>query len=185
MPPQQDFKVQLRSPTGTVGGDLVVETNRSYAIPFATWRQGLGPSVGALQPGTSYQVMIAPVLKNKTVLDYSDPVDFHTQFTSDQYNAVTPMWFQNTTAKFVMFRRVLERNALPDQVFLAITAKPSPDWIMPHGRNTSHLLCAYKLWVNSIPLGTGPGRKVGGAISVGKSYGSRVGIVLVPFPLDW
>ena len=34
------------------------------------------------------------------------------------------------------------------------------------GRNTSHLLCAYKLWVNGIPLGVGPGRKVGDAIPV-------------------
>ena len=24
---------------------------------------------------------------------------------------------------------------------------------MPHGRNTSHLLCGYKLWVGGVPLG--------------------------------
>ena len=31
-------------------------------------------------------------------------------------------------------------------------------------RGTSHLLCSYKLWVDGVPLGAGPGRIVGDAI---------------------
>jgi WD40 repeat protein len=53
-----------------------------------------------------------------------------------------------------------------EQLFLAVTAKPSPDWRFPHGRNSSHLLCSYKLWVNGVPLAAGPGRIVGDAIPV-------------------
>lgn len=41
------------------------------------------------------------------------------------------------------------------RLYLAISAKPSPDWRVPHGRNTSHLLGGYKLWLNGVPLGTG------------------------------
>ena len=52
------------------------------------------------------------------------------------------------------------------ETFLAITAKPAPDLRGPHGRNTSHLLCAYKLWVDGVPLGAGPVRQVSTTFSL-------------------
>ena len=51
-------------------------------------------------------------------------------------------------------------------VYLAVTAKPSPDWLLTHGNNSSKLLGAYKLWVDGQPLGVGPGRKIGGSVLV-------------------
>eukprot|EP00947_MAST-08B_sp_MAST-8B-sp1_P002570 g2570.t1 len=49
--------------------------------------------------------------------------------------------------------------------FLAITALPTPNrW--GHASNASKLLGAYTLLVNGRPLGTGPGRRVGGGLNV-------------------
>ena len=76
------------------------------------------------------------------------------------------MWAANKTAEYVMLRREISEPATDEQLFLAVTAKPSPDWRFPHGRNTSHLLCSYKLWINGVPLAAGPGRIVGDAIPV-------------------
>ena len=168
--------MQLNNASGhRTWGSILVRSNLSVAVPFLTWERGSSFDFKQLLPGTSYQVQVAVSLSGLGQTPWSDPVDFHTQFTPDEYSAVTPMWVTPAgggsatsagPAEFALFRRVVPRPAAGSQMFLLLSAKPTPDRDMPHGRNTSHLLCAYKLWVNGVPLGTGPGRMVGGAIAV-------------------
>lgn len=170
-----------------------MRSNQSYAVPFNAWAQGQsGVDVVplTLNPGTSYTLTVAVTLEGGAGQLPLASTEFHTQFNPEDYSAVVPMWAPETAAQFVMLRRVLPRSALPAQLFLAISAKPSPDWNMPHQRNTSHLLCAYKLWVNGVPLGTGPGRRVGGFIAVGAFETSFRSAFTGPPPpltavLDW
>lgn len=104
----------------------------------------------------------------------SEPVPFVTRLSEEQYTSVHPMWSSNASAQFVLFRREVSitppyAHAHTDDattLFLAVSAKPQPDEMLPHGRNTSHLLCAYKLWFNGVPLGVGPGRIVNDRIAV-------------------
>eukprot|EP01052_Picozoa_sp_SAG31_P005581 SAG31_NODE_247_length_19134_cov_12.255050_6_plen_1021_part_00 len=145
-------------------------------------QRGLSFDFRALSPGTSYAISVGVTLGRENKI-WSDPVPFHTQLSPDQYAASMPMWASNASAEYVLFRRQLRPKELMKdhrQLFLAVSAKPSPDWRFPHGRNTSHLLCGYKLWVDGVPLGAGPGRIVGNARSVNYSTGD---IKLLPPPI--
>ena len=121
-----------------------------------------------LAAGTTYGVQVAITLDDgQGQRDWTEPEWFHTQLAPAQYQAVLPIWAPNASAQFVMLRRQLHKpSAAGQETYLSISAKPSPDWKLPHGENISHLLCGYKLWVNGLPLGAGPGRIVGGAIPV-------------------
>ena len=98
--------------------------------------------------------------------EWSSSVPFVTALSQATLDTSVPFWDKNSSAQFVMMTRALTPGSRDGGLYVSITAKPSPDWYMPHGRNVSHLLCAYKLWANGVPLGVGPGRNVGGAINV-------------------
>jgi hypothetical protein len=175
---QQNFRVSVADLLGNrVWTGPLVQSNLSDAVPFDLWTDGRAGWVG-LAAGTSYQVQVAVTLSNQPGgATMSSPTDFHTQLTPALYaSAQSPLWHTNTSALFVMFRRTIPASQLlrsaSKQTFLAITAKPSRAYNDPHGVNTSHLLCAYKLWVNGVPLGTGPGRIVGHGVPVDTYVGT-------------
>ena len=164
---QTNVRVVLNDATGkAIWNSRLLTTNRSSAVDWGTWMDGASFQYRGLTEGTTYSVQVAVTLADgQGQRDFSAPTAFHTQLTPAQYDASLPMWAANTSAKFVMFRREVATGP-HEQIYLSISAKPSPDWHLPHGRNTSHLLCAYKLWLGGVPLGVGPGRMVGGAIGV-------------------
>jgi hypothetical protein len=169
---QTNVRVVLNDATGKmIWKSRQLTTNLSSAVDWGTWMDGASFQYHSLTPGTTYSVQVAVTLADgKGQRDFSPPTAFHTQLTPAQYAASLPMWAANTSAKktgqFVMFRREIVATAPQKQIYLSISAKPSPDWQLAHGRNTSHLLCAYKLWLDGVPLGVGPGRMVGGTIGV-------------------
>ena len=177
---QTSFRVALFDSAGEnqLYTSQKIKSNLSDAVPFSTWaQQRAGPQRGAVQlePGVSYSIQVAVTCGAEDELPWSIPTAFHTQFTPALYAThATPMWTANKSALFTMFRytfsasttvRNKNKNKNDSHLFLAISAKPSRDHLT-HGRNTSHLLSAYKLWVNGIPLGTGPGRTVGQGIAI-------------------
>ena len=116
-----------------------------------------------LAPATAYDVRVTATFGAESY--DSAAVPFATGADTSLLESATAMWHHNRSAMFVLFRRVVEVRAdMP--TFLAITAKPSPDRQQAHGVNASKLLSAYKLWINGEPVGTGPGRKIGGGIAV-------------------
>ena len=163
---QTAFRVELCPPGGAGAcSSVLVHSNQSDAVPWATW-MGAGVALRpSLAEGTTYTVKVALTL-DRGQLAWSEPVRFHTQLDHASYAGSAPMWAPNASAQFVMLRRQLPKPKTGEEVYLSVAAKPSPDWSLPHGRNVSHLLGAYKLWVNGVPLGAGPGRSVGGAIPV-------------------
>ena len=144
---------------------------------------GVSSDYRAMSPGTSYAISVGVTLKGKDQV-WSHPTPFHTQLQPSQYAAAALMWATNTSAEYIMLRREIGEPAPDQQLFLAVSAKPSPDWHFPHGRNTSHLLCGYKLWVNGVPLGAGPGRIVGNGIEYNYSVGGSYTDPPPPIPLD-
>jgi hypothetical protein len=170
----------------------LVRTNRSDSVPWIGegsnslnpdgWMNGASFDYRALAPGTSYAVSVQVTLAGKDPV-WSAPVPFHTQLEPKQYAAAAPMWASNMSAEFVMLRRKIAEQGPGNHTFLSVSAKPSPDWRLPHGRNTSHLLCGYKLWVNGIPLGAGPGRIVGNAAEVDYETGA-IKRLPSPIPVD-
>ena len=99
---------------------------------------------------------------------WSAPTRFLTR-VDDFADRATPLWAANASAQFVLLRRAV-RVALGAadgaHRYLTLSARPTPDANLPHGRETSHLLCAYKLHVDGAPLAVGPGRAVAGAVAV-------------------
>ena len=87
----------------------------------------------------------------------------------DDLGGALPIWSNNASAQFVLLRRPfrLPASASPAQrrrAVLHISAQPIPNRLAGprHGGSlTSKLLCAFKLWVNGIPVGAGPGRPTG------------------------
>eukprot|EP00750_Incisomonas_marina_P012861 INCI17172.1.p1 GENE.INCI17172.1~~INCI17172.1.p1 ORF type:complete len:598 (+),score=75.71 INCI17172.1:319-2112(+) len=134
-----------------------VESNASARVACAA----------SLQPATQYSlVVVASFGTSSAATNFtSKAVTFVTAPSSAALVATTPMWHANASAQYVLFRGRFN-GFLNGRAYLSVTAKPSPDWLLSHGNNSSKLLCAYKLWVNGIPMGVGPGRKVGGRISV-------------------
>ena len=79
-----------------------------------------------------------------------------------------PVWSANATAQFVLLRRPFRFPARDKASTVAsilhITAQPIPNRLAGprHGGSlASKLLCAYKVWINDIPIGVGPGRPTG------------------------
>eukprot|EP00041_Stephanoeca_diplocostata_P031312 m.973257 g.973257 ORF g.973257 m.973257 type:complete len:483 (+) comp23933_c0_seq13:401-1849(+) len=147
----------------------MTSSNQSYGLQFSTWG---GTNPPKLESATHYLLSVriqsfqnAISSTQKVVTTSSAPVPFLTRLSETQYASVHPMWSSNVSAQFVLFRRELS-TVSHTSVYLAVSAKPQPDRKLPHGRNTSHLLCAYKLWVNGIPLGVGPGRIVNDRIAI-------------------
>jgi hypothetical protein len=164
---QTAFRVGLFPTAGDPWYSQLIHSNESDPVPFSLWMRGQSSDYRTLAPGTSYSVRVALTLGDgHGQMDWTEPVSFHTQLTPSQYASSPPMWVANASAQFVMLRRQLPRPTDGRETFLSVSARPSPDWRLPHGHNTSHLLCAYKLWVNGVPLGAGPGRIIGGAIPV-------------------
>lgn len=193
--PQTGFVTALFDRSGKrIWSSTLVQTNRSDSIPFVGegslslnpdgWMRGASFDYRALSAGSSFAVSVGVTLEGNSAV-WSDPMPFHTQLQPSQYMQSAPMWAPNRSAEFVMLRREVHELAMPwqQQVFLGISAKPSPDWHYPHSRNTSHLLCAYKLWVNGVPLGAGPGRVVGNAIEHNYSGGGYQ-LLRPPIPID-
>lgn len=81
-----------------------------------------------------------------------------------QLGGAVPIWAANSTAQFVLLRRPFQQLPGREQHVLHITAQPIPNRLAGprHGGSlASKLLCAYKVWVNGMPLGVGPGRPTG------------------------
>jgi alpha-L-rhamnosidase len=76
-----------------------------------------------------------------------------------------PVWSPNATAQFVLLRRPFHlAGGAPKELVLHVSAQPIPNRLAGprHGGSlASKLLCAYKLWVNGVPVGAGPGRPTG------------------------
>ncbi len=130
-----------------------------------------------LAPGTQYAVVVTTDFAGAQSFS-SAPTPFLTALSPDLLDAAPLMWHSDPTAQFVLFRRVLaippppptttpgQASSAAEPTFLSLTAKPVPNLLLSHGNNSSKLLCAYKLWVDGQPLGTGPGRKIGGSVLV-------------------
>jgi hypothetical protein len=98
--------------------------------------RGASSDYRSLPAGSSFAVSVGVTLEGKDPV-HSDPTPFHTQLQPSQYAAAAPpMWAENTSAEYVMLRREVSEPAAGGQLFLAVAAKPSPDWRFPHGRNT-------------------------------------------------
>ena len=84
--------------------------------------------------------------------------------TATPLGGAVPIWSSNATAQFVLLRRpfTLPPSTSPlQQAVLHISAQPIPNRLAGprHGGSlASKLLCAYKLWVNGVPVGAGPGQ---------------------------
>lgn len=81
-----------------------------------------------------------------------------------------PIWSDNATAQFVLLRRPFRlpgpgaSSGTTTTYAVSISAQPIPNRLAGprHGGSVaSKLLCAYKLWVNGVPIGVGPGRPTG------------------------
>lgn len=97
--------------------------------------------------------------------------------TAPPFGGAVPIWSSNATAQFVLLRRPFtlpplatpasQPPSLPlqqQQAVLHISAQPIPNRLAGprHGGSlASKLLCAYKVWVNGVPVGAGPGRPTG------------------------
>jgi hypothetical protein len=97
---------------------------------------------------------------------------FHTAPTRTNATAVKPMWPTKASTplsepRFVFFRTTFETPAC-GEAFLSVSAKPTPNWPQAFsGRgNASKLLCAYKAFVNGVPLGAGPGRTMANGVQI-------------------
>jgi alpha-L-rhamnosidase len=83
------------------------------------------------------------------------------------FGGALPIWSSNATAQFVLLRRPFRlpsSSSVLKQAVLHISAQPVPNRLAGprHGGSlASKLLCAYKLWVNGVPVGAGPGRPTG------------------------
>ena len=91
--------------------------------------------------------------------------------TNLPFGGAVPIWSSNATAQFVLLRRPFRlppslrvAPLAPPHAVLHISAQPIPNRLAGprHGGSlASKLLCAYKLWVNGVPVGAGPGRPTG------------------------
>ena len=72
---------------------------------------------------------------------------------------VLSIWAANPLQNFVLFRRSFEATGV--EHLLHITAHGVPMRMKNAGANATKLLCAYKLWINGMPVSAGPGRPTG------------------------
>lgn len=141
--PQTGFVTTLFDRSGKlIWRSQLVQTNRSDSIPFVGegslslnpngWMNGASFDYRALAAGSSFAVSVGVTLGSEETT-WSDPVPFHTQLQPSQYMQSAPMWAPNTSAEFVMLRREVRELEMPwqKQLFLGVSAKPSPDWRYP------------------------------------------------------
>ena len=160
---QSKFSYNMVAAAPTAGPIIAFEgLNQSEGIIWPTAQKSLAY-------GTVYDFFATVTFANGVVAEGS--TTFLTELDPSTLAAAQPMWHANDSATYVLLRASItaaaEANTLgggEQHTYLTITAKPAPAWNMPHGVNSSHLLCSYKLWVNGVPLGVGPGRNVGGEI---------------------
>jgi hypothetical protein len=139
--------------------------------------EGLNQSEGIIWPTAQKSLAYGSVFDFFATVTFANGVvaegstTFLTELDPSTLAAAQPMWHANDSATYVLLRASITAAAEANtagggeqHTYLTITAKPAPAWNMPHGVNSSHLLCSYKLWVNGVPLGVGPGRNVGGEI---------------------
>ena len=150
---QTSYQIMVRDTSGSTAWDSgEVKSNASANVRCDS----------KLEQGTRYDVTVNVAFEQGSAT--SSPTSFLTLLDS-KLETAAPMWSSDASAIYVLFRRDLP-PAGTAETYLSISAKPLSDTKLPHGVNSSHILCSYKLWVNGVPLGVGPGRKVGGAISV-------------------
>lgn len=160
---QTAFRVRVEHANGTVHWEgVTVRSNRSEAVRMDEWSSdGTTPTLTA---ATLYFVSVSVTLQES--ISVLGRARFLTALSSAQFRSFRPLWTPNASTQFALFRRELNASQLGKHAYLSVTARPIPDWNHPHGQNTNHLLGAYKLWVNNVPLGAGPGRMVRGRIAV-------------------
>ena len=155
---QVAYAIQIAALAATPPSRVVhVKSNQSEGVAYP---DNLPP----LASGTAHVLTVTATFADGSNAIGSSP--FVTALSQSAMEAVRPMWHTNDSAKYVLFRAVVPAAPAAAAAYLAVSAKPSPAWNKPHGVNTSHLLCSYKLWVNGVPLGVGPGRIVGNRIAV-------------------
>ena len=151
---QMSYALHVSTVGGIALNEAPVQSNRSEGIAYPA---------APLAPGTAHLLTVTSYFSDGSSATGSAP--FVTALSA--MSTRKPMWHANSSAKYVLFRAVVPAvGASATGWYLAITAKPSPAWNLPHGVNSSHLLCGYKLWWNGVPLGVGPGRMVGGRIAL-------------------
>lgn len=130
-----DHSGQLKWHSGTVDSSV----HRSHIWP--------GPT---LDHGQEYMLSVK-VAFGGLWTSWSEPRLFLTSLSAGVLEQHTPLWHQNASAQFVLARSTISPGS--GNTYLRITAKPAPNWHKYHFVNTSHLLCAYKLWVSKSPEG--------------------------------
>lgn len=114
-------------------------------------------------PGRQY---VAQVTASFATGSFKSPPSFFlTLMARKTLENLSPVWHSNSSAAYVLLRRTLSRPQPSASSFLTISARPTLNTIEKHGVNTSSLLCAYKLWLDGVPLGVGPGRRIGGSVN--------------------
>lgn len=158
---QRSFWVRCSSASSSES--TVHECAPSDAIPSCSVSDGipLEALTGAkLAPGTSHAVSVRVVDERGAVSAWSAPTFFATALAAGLWpGGAAPIWAANPLQNFVLFRRSFE--ATGDEHLLHITAHGVPMRIKNGGSNATKLLCAYKLWVNGLPVSAGPGRPTG------------------------
>ena len=145
---------------------------REYAWRVRVWAAGEGHGrAGGGGGGRGPATATAPLAPSA----WSAPNAFATRMAASSLAAVLPLWAPapHATAaapsRFALLRGAFNLTGPPQppSMFLALSAKPSPNWkaTAPRG-NASKLLGAYKAWVNGVPLGVGPGRTYAAGVGV-------------------
>ena len=161
---QRSFWVRCTSvhATGSSGAIHEHECKPSQAIPSCSLSDSipLEALTGQLSPGTSFAVSVRVEDASGAVSAWSTPVQFATALATGPWpGGAVPIWAANPLQNFVLFRRSFE--ATDDEHLLHITAHGVPMRKMNAGANATKLLCAYKLWINGMPISAGPGRPTG------------------------
>ena len=164
-PSSQQHSFELRLQNAATGALLLqhacvpspnLNCSASDGIPL----DELAPS-SLLRAATTYTVSVrllpaAPAAPSA----WSAPVRFATALADGAWpGGATPVWAANATQNFVLFRRSFQCQA--GEHLLHITAHGVPMRKKGGGANATKLLGAYKLWVNGMPVATGPGRPTG------------------------
>jgi hypothetical protein len=167
---QASFSIRLQQ-SGTLVGEFscnpeVLDCSQSDAIPLAALTGPLAHS-----SSFAFQVKVNSTTGGAGSA-WSDPFHFATALPAELPwpapsggGSASPVWAANATQNFVMLRRSFAVSASGEHL-LSITAKGVPNRVPRGGENATKLLCAYKLWVNGMPVAVGPGRPIGNGSTI-------------------
>lgn len=157
--PQRSFWVRLQQ-NGKKSTDH--ECKPSADIPSCSQSDGilLDALTSKLAPGSSFALSVRAIDSTGEISAWSVPTHFATALPPGPWpGGAVPVWAKDPMQNFVLFRRSFE--ATGEEHLLHITAHGVPMRKKNAGANATKLLCAYKLWINGLPVSAGPGRPTG------------------------